>query len=815
MFKNYFKVAIRNILKYKMFSFINIFGLAVAMTVCMLIILMLADQKSYDQFHEKKDKIYRILSQKEDVPIPIATTPFPLASTLKTDYPIIEEVTQLVLGIGGDGSYNEKTLEMRGFFAEPSFFKLFSYELEKGDRNTALINPNSMVITSEFAQLFFNNENPIGKTVDFTNRGLFIYDLDFVTISSPPVAWGSYKITGVMADKNQKSHLKFDVLISSSSLPVLYEDDKIKNSTENWKSVSKAYTYVILKPGNDNKNLTASLADLVARKYAGIENMQGFRLIGQKLTEITPGRFVGNAASIKLPIEAYYFLSFLALIVLLLACLNYINLSIARSLTRAKEIGVRKVSGAKRKNLVFQFLNESILTTLLALVMAVNLLVVVKSAFMNLWLNRYLNFELQESFSIYLVFTGFAVFIGILAGVFPALNLSKYQPVKVLKNIESVRPGKLGLRKILSVSQLVVSLFFIVTSILMYNQIQHFFAFEYGFTSENIVNIELQGNDYRILSNELSSVPGVSTISASEYLPATGVSHSKGLKKTDSEEFTEVAILAADENFIDNLELNIVAGRNLPATAESSEHFILVNETAAKKFGYEEASQIVGQVFLMESAEEPVEVIGVIEDFYFQSAMIADEIGPFMLLNQPDEFIYANLKIVSSDLKGVIANLEGKWNSMDPVHPFKYHFFDEQVAVLNQALGDLLSILGFIAFLAVTIACLGLLGMAMYNTERRRKEIGIRKVLGAAEATIVLLLSKDFLKILLISIFIAAPLSYFINNAWLQNFPNRVEFGFGTVFLGSVILLMLGLITIGSQTLRAAGSNPVDSLRME
>ena len=474
-----------------------------------------------------------------------------------------------------------------------------------------------------------------------------------------------------------------------------------------------------------------------------------------------------------------------------------------------------KVSGAKRKNLVFQFLNESILTTLLALVMAVNLLIVVKSAFMNLWLNRYLNFDLQESFSVYLVFTGLAVFIGFLAGVFPALSLSKYNPVKVLKNIESLRPGKLGLRKILSVSQLVVSLFFIVTSILMYNQIQHFFAFEYGFTSENIVNIELQGNDYRILSNELSSVPGVSTISASEYLPATGVSHSKGLKKTDSEEFTEVAILAADENFIDNLELNIVAGRNLPATAESSEHFILVNETAAKKFGYEEASQIVGQVFLMESAEDPVEVIGVIEDFYFQSAMIADEIGPFMLLNQPDEFIYANLKIVSSDLKGVIANLEGKWNSMDPVHPFKYHFFDEQVAVLNQALGDLLSILGFIAFLAVTIACLGLLGMAMYNTERRRKEIGIRKVLGAAEATIVLLLSKDFLKMLLISIFIAAPLSYFANNAWLQNFPNRVEFGFGTVFLGSVILLSVGLITIGSQTLKAAGSNPVDSLRME
>ena len=239
-----------------------------------------------------------------------------------------------------------------------------------------------------------------------------------------------------MADKKQKSHLKFDVLVSASSLPALYADDKIKNQTENWVSSSKAYTYVTLKPGNEDKSLVTSLDDLVKRKYADIDDMQGFRLLTQKLTEITPGRFVGNAASIKLPIEAYYFLSFLALIVLVLACLNYTNLSIARSLTRAKEIGVRKVSGAMRKNLVFQFLNESIVTTLLALVMAVSLLFVVKAAFMNLWLNRFLNFELQESFSVYLIFTGFAVFIGILAGVFPALNLSKYKPVTVLKNLD-------------------------------------------------------------------------------------------------------------------------------------------------------------------------------------------------------------------------------------------------------------------------------------------------------------------------------------------------------------------------------------------
>lgn len=814
MLRNYFKVAVRNFLKYQVFSFINIFGLALAMAVCMLIILMLADQKSYDQFHKNKDRVYRILTRRLDGGPPNATTAFPLAATLKRDYPIVEASTHLVTGVGGDVSYNKKTLEMRGFFAEPAFFEVFSFDFDQGDPYTALAQPNSMVLSREMSNRLFGEENPVGKTVSFVNRGLHFIEIDLAVIDSPPVDWGNYIITGVLAKRDYKSHLKFDVLVSTASMPALYESEKLENLTDNWGSYSQAYTYVLLKPGNNVQDLTASLDNLAERKYSEINHLKGkIALISQSLNEITPGRFVGNPTSLTLPIEVYYFLSFLAVILLVLACLNYTNLSIARALTRAKEIGVRKVTGANRKNLILQFQSESVLTALFALLMAAILLFFLRSGFMSLWVNRYLNFNLEQSPEVYLIFTIFALFVGLIAGFFPAINLSKYQPVQVLKNIEAVRPGKLGIRKVMSVSQFVVSLFFIVTSILMYNQVQHFLGFEYGFISQNIINIELQGNDHRLIANELRSVPDISSVSASAYLPATGVSHSENFEKMDTDEFLDMEILEADEYFIENLGLKIIAGRNLPAASEGSDRMIVVNETAARQLGYEIPSEIIGNSFIVEG--QTLEVVGLIQDFYSQSPMLSSEIGPFMLRNQPDKFSYINVKIASSDIKATIAGLRNRWQSIDSIHPFKFHFYDEQVAAINQALGDLLSILSFMAFLSVAIACLGLLGMAIYSTERKQKEIGIRKVLGAADTRIVFLLSKEFLTMLTISILIAAPLSYFVNNAWLQNFPNRVEFGLGTVFLGSFLLLMLGLITIGSQTLRAAKANPVDSLRME
>jgi putative ABC transport system permease protein len=813
MFSNYFKVGIRNILKYKVFSFINVFGLAVAMAVCMLIMLMLADQKSYDQFHEKKDRIYRILSDRENSKAPSATTPFPLAAALNADYPAIEETTQLTRGVGGDIIYNLQVVQTRGYFADPSFFSVFSYELEKGNKRTALSLPNAMVITAAYAHQLFRDENPIGKTVEFTDLGLpNVGNRE----GERSASWGSYTITGVIKDEDYRSHLKFDVLVSSASRKALYEARKIGDLTNDWKYSYDSYTYVLLNPGKTRDDLTASLNDLILRRKANLEGMKGFKLIAQKLREITPGMLVSNEPSQGLPMLAYYFLSVLALVIMVSACLNYTNLSTARALSRAKEIGIRKVTGAFRKNLVYQFLSESVLTALLALVMAVLLLIFLKPAFTGLWINQYLNFELRGNISVYMTFVGLALFVGILAGIYPALHLSKYQPIKALKNSDTARQGKLGMRKVLSVSQFIISLFFITTSILIYNQFRHYLEFEYGFNTENMVNIPLQGNNYRKVSYEFSMVPGVSAISASDIIPATGTENGMGLKVAGSEdEYKKFGILNTDEHFADNLEIKVIAGKNLPPEDTSAGQFILVNEAGVKAFGYQYPSQMVGQVLDPGWGGEMLKVIGVVKDFRFNMLANGDKIGPLALRNNPGSFNYVSVKIMPGNLKRTMQKLEDSWKRIDPVHAFKYDFFDDQLDMVYRGIFDVVSILGFIAFLAIVIACLGLLGMATYTAERRKKEVGIRKVLGAGNMTIALLLSGSFLKILVAAVMIGGPLSYGINNLWLQKLPNRVEFGFGTVFSGAVMLLVLGLLTIGSQTVRASKSNPVDSLKTD
>lgn len=818
MFLNYLKVGIRNILKYKVFSFINIFGLAAAMSVSMLIILMLADQKSYDQFNTNKENIYRVLCDGPDFRHPYATSPFPLSDVLKSDYPIIETATHLIMGVGGDAKYNQKSAEMRGYFADNSFFKVFSFELESGDPNNALASPNSMVITSALAKRLFNGENAVGKIVEFTDRGLNIMG---GANSSTSTAWGNYIITGVIADKEYKSHLKFDVLVSTSSMPALIQEKKIGDRGNNWTDYFNCFTYVMLTPGKKMQDLNGSLNELVSRKYADLKDFKGFRMMGQKLTQISPGMLLGNEQTIALPRVAYYFLSLLAMVIMISACLNYINLSIARALNRAKEIGVRKVTGANRKDLIAQFLGESILTALFALIMAIVLLLFLKPAFKGLWVNQYLHFDLKGSLPVYLIFTVLALLIGVIAGIYPAFYLSKFDPIAALKNKEGMRPGKLGMRKILSVTQFVISLFFIITSILIYNQFRHFIEFRYEFNSKDIVNIDLQNNDYRLVSKELGAVPGVSGVSACEYIPATARNEGASLRKDDGkahigdEGYIKFISLKADEYFLDNLELRLVAGNNLPPAGKSADRYIVVNEAAVKEFGYLHPAGIIGQPFRTPWSDSSLIVIGVVEDFHMRMLLGNDKIEPLMLQNHPANFQYVNVKIASRDLRSTIAALENKWKAIDPVHPMKYEFFNEELAASAQGIFDVVSILGFIAFLAVLIACLGMLGMATYTTERRQKEVSIRKVLGAKNFSNALLLSKEFISVLVIATLIAAPASYILNNLWIRNFPNRVEFGFGTVFTGTLIVLGLGLITIGSQTIRAARRNPIHSLRTD
>jgi putative ABC transport system permease protein len=705
-------------------------------------------------------------------------------------------------------------VEARGYFADPSFFEVFSFGLEGGNLQTALMAPNSMIITQELAFRLFDEEDPLGKTIDLSDRQL-AFPVVHDGVGASASSWGSFTITGIIDAERYKSHLKFDVLVSSSSMPALYTQKKLEDFSANWEWYFRTYTYALLYPDKNEADLNNALSDLVAHKYANLtaDHVKGFRLSAQPLGDVQLG-LMGNDTNNRLPRIGYYFLGILALVIMVSACLNYTNLSVARALTRAKEIGVRKVTGANRGALVFQFLSEAVITSLLALGMAVVLLLFIKPAFRNLWVNKHLNFELPEDPSVYLVFTGFALLIGLIAGAYPALHLSTYQPVKVLKQLGGIRPGKLGMRKVLSVSQFVISLFFITTSILIFDQFKYYRDFDYGFNAQDIVNVELQGIDYQKLSQEFSSVPGVSTISASDIVPATGQNNGMELKKPGEEgEYTMAGILLTDENFISNLRLRLIAGENLPAT-DSLSRYIVVNEEMVKKLGYQRPSEIIGQVLESRWGKESLVVIGVVEDFRYKLLINAHEIGPLVLRNQPN-FQYLNVKIASPDVMGTVAQMEEKWKRIDPAHPFKYEFFDEQLASSHQALFDIVTILGFITFLAVIIACLGMLGMATYTAERKKKEVGIRKVLGAEDLRIAFLLSKEFLKVLVIAVCIGAPFSYLVNSLWLQQLPNRVEFGFATVFLATVTLLVLGLITVASQTIKASRTNPVESLKTE
>ncbi|MEP5614431.1 MAG: ABC transporter permease [Cyclobacteriaceae bacterium] len=815
MLKSYVKVGIRNILKYKTFSFINIFGLSVAMTVGLLIMQILYDQSQYDQFHTKKERIFRVLSKQEKSLTPNAKCPRPLASTLEKGYPIIEEFVRLIPTVGGDAVNvgEDKNAELRGFFADNSFFKIFDFELEKGDKYSALSEPNSMIITAEKAYLLFNDQNPIGKTVQFSDRGLEHLDFSLgIESANIPQDWGTFTISGVIDLSKYKSHLTFDVLASSSTIPRLVQEKFRTDHSENWRNYSNSYTYVLLKENSTEGDLQAAIDDIVEKEYRDFEQLAELSLPVQRLSEITPGEFIGAPITLRLPIQAYYFLGLLTLIILFSACLNYTNLSIARALTRAKEIGVRKVNGASRKNLISQFLAEALITSFMALIVSNIFLLFLKPALNGLWVSQLLTFNLETNLTIYGFFVGFSLIIGLSAGFYPALLLSKFNPLDTLKKFNPGNSGKIRLRQILSVTQFVFSLLFIITAILIGKQFQHYSDFEYNFNTDNVVNIPIQGNDYQLLVNELKTLPEVIEVSACEMIPSLPNIKTVNVRAMEDDEGISSVYHSVDLNFIDNMGLKLIAGRNFISSSASGNELI-IDQTMAQKLRFPSEAAAVGQTVKVHG-NQVMEIVGVIANFEFKTP-VDDGNGPVVFWSNPDQFNYLNVRVSSNDWPVVIGVLEGKWKDIDPIHPFKFNVYNDQLLQSNLWLSDLASIIGFISVLAIIISCLGLLGMAVYTSERRQKEVGIRKVLGASLKNLTFLLSWSFVKVLLISILFAAPLSYFINILWLESLPNRVQFGLGTILMGSTVLMLIGLLTIGSQIFSVSRRNPIESLKDE
>ncbi len=812
MLKNYFKVGIRNILKYKTFSFINIFGLAVAMSVGMLIILMIANQDKADQFHPNKERIYRVLTTKKGEPLARATSPIPLAKELES-YSAIENTIKLVRGLGGDIEARElkKSTEVRGYFADENFFEVFGFELAEGSDVKALSEPRSIVISKGVAERLFKGAESVGQTVQFLERGLDPIKFDMGVIrGKESVDWGQYTVTGVIDLEKYPSHIKFDALISSATLPQL---ELLNDHQKSWGHNSKGYTYVLLSQASSGADLQHALKQIEEEKEE-ILSEQTFEV--QAMEKINIGQFLANPLSLRLPIEGYYVLGILALVVMISACLNYTNLSIARALTRAKEIGVRKVNGATKKDVFLQFIIESVLISLISLLVANIVLILIKPLFLNLWAIQHLSPELDLTTTVFIQFLIFALIVGVFAGLYPATRLSKFTPIRVLKGNLSSGSKRLGLKVALSVTQFVFSLFFIITSIVIVRQFEHYLSADYGMQTENILNVPLQGNDFKVMSTELEKVPGVEQISACYMLPAMPNSSGASYSSTgaDDEDWFPAEFMSVSPSFVETLELTLVAGKNIDIDSEGKNELV-INEFAAKLMGHENVNDAIYQTVFLVNQKDPWKVVGVIKDFNFQSMIMGEGKKSLLMKFDPSLFSYLNVKIAGNKPVKTMKLLSEKWDDVDPVHQMQGTFYDESLVKSNQWMGDLGSIIGYFAFLAILISCLGLLGMAVYSTERRVKEVGIRKVLGAGSTQLALMLGRSFLILLGIAIIIAAPLSYFVNKLWIENIPNQAPFGIGVVLLGSLIILVLGILTIGSQVFKITKSNPVDSLKYE
>jgi putative ABC transport system permease protein len=812
MLKNYFKTAIRNLIKNKTFSFINIIGLAVSMAVCLLIINIIAEQKSYDTFHTKKDRIYRVMTTGVGAnDMKTATSAFPLAKKLKQEYPGIEQSATLVRNIGGDMLYKENAASGGGYFADGELFKILDFKLSKGDAATALQNPFSLVITDDIAKLLFGKEDAIGKVVQFNDKGI---NPGGPEKGNRETSFGSFTITGVLQAVPGKTHLPFKLLASLSTLPVLAADKKIEINVNDWNNVWTNYTYVLLDKTKTSADLNNMLSQISSKQYIkGSPNEYQFQ--AKALTAITPANPIGNETHIAMPYILLLIISILGLIVMLSACLNYTNLSVARSLSRTKEVGIRKVSGATRTQVFLQFIVEAIVVSLLSLALAILLLFFLKKAFTGLWFNQFMNISLQQNIWLYVIFVAFSIVIGLIAGLLPSVYISAFNPLVMMRNFGGVKFFKrLTIRKALLVVQFSVSLIFIISTVVLYQQTNHVLNFDYGFNKENIINVNLyKQENYQRFVQSISSNKNIAAVSGCSFLPSTGTQNGTLVYKAENrKDSLQISFMDVDSKFIDLLSLQLTAGKTFPDVVDTSgENYVVVNETFVKDFKYTSAAGVIGQRISIEG--NTVEVIGVVKDFQFLN--VTQKMMPLVLRNRPAAFGVASIKVRGTDMASAISFLQATWKKVNPNTKFEYQFYDEQLLFTHSMLSDVAKILGALSLLAVLISCLGLLGMAAYTAETRAKEISIRKIVGSSVPQIIVLLTKGFVIMLGIAAVIAIPIAYLLNNMWLQFFASRVSISPLTLIISVLVMFIISLLTVFSQSWRAAFANPINKLRSE
>lgn len=796
MIKSYFLTAFRNILKHRSFSIINIFGLSISMAVCMLIILVVQDQLSYDNFHKNRDRIFRIQSKDNLSKIALskfASTTWPLAKELKDNYPFVKDIVALNTNFNGEGICDEKRFQVSGFFATPSFFNLFDFKLKNNLASKPLDEPYSIVLTEEVANKFFGDNDPIGKTIIFKR-------------------YGNLKITGVIPKMKQKSHIQFEALISAATLLALEKENKIGNITDNWEEFGSSFVYILLNDNARQSDLDTALVKIGKLKYH--ENGKvNISLYSTPLSKIVPGPLLANEIGMFLPKAFIIFFAGLAIVIMLSAAFNYTSLSIALSLTRAKEYGIRKSFGASRGQLVSQILTEAVILALISLIIAFVILQLLVPAFSGMRFMTLLKIDPHQNFTSYIAYFIFAVTTGLFAGLIPATYVSSLNPIKVFKASSNIRLLKrVTFRKILLVAQYTFSIIFIISIILLYRQMSFMLNSELGFDRDVVYNIRLNGQQFSKVKDKFSQLPEVASISAGSHIPGIGNYWSTGIKIKPEDESYDAAYFSVDPNYLNTMGIKIIAGEDFPKDPATNTNLVVINRKAVEYFKFKSLQDAVGQNILIYDTL-PVRVIGVVENYKYVALFMP--LKPLILRMNPEQYSIAVLRINSLDRKATLAKFKGVWTSIDPYHDLEGSFLEYEIKDFYGLFGDVLYTVGFATILAVIVACLGLFGMATYSIQTRLKEIGVRKVFGSQSQSVSLLIGRTFIIMLIIAAVIAAPLAYLINSAWLKFLAFHVTFGVGTLLTGIIIVFIIGILTVLSLTLKAANSNPVDILKYE
>ena len=782
MFSNYFKVGFRNLLKNKSFTAINVLGLSVSMAVCLVIILMINDQMSYDDFQENGDRIYRVTHDRtnSNIGIPMATAPLVLSTHLEEEFAGIEHMVLFRRSFGGEVVQDGKAISLNGLYTGPSFFDMFSFELLYGNKATCLEAPNSIVLRKDVAEKFFGFDNPVGET-------LTIKDGE------------SYLVTGVLEEFPGKTHIQFESLMAIEGM-----------TFTDWESSTQGYIYFTLNEGVDVESMRPLLAKLADENYDDqSEYLIQFDI--QKMTNITPGPLYGNQLGPSMPSFFVIGLMVLAALIIICAAFNYTNLSAARALSRTKEVGVRKVMGARRGQLTMQFMVESVLLSLLSLVVAIGLLQILVPAFENLQMSSLLDWNLHIDGQAYLQFLGFSVLVGLVTGLFPSLYLSSFKPISAMKKvINTNKLSRVSLRKALIVSQFVISLVLIISTTLVNRQIKYMVEKDYGYTKENIINIELQGQDFDILKTELERLSFVEKVAGASIIPNTGVSSDIDVRLNSADEPQEFNLFSVNEEYVNTLNLTLQAGENLIKADDGATGRIMINETAVKALGFESNLDAIGQSVIL-SDSTISSIAGVIKDYTYM--ILYMDIQPLVYRYNTSAFGYAQVKVAGFDIDDELVAMESVWDEFDPNHDFEYKTFQGQIDEFNAFFYDIMYIIGLVSVLSITIAALGLLGIASYSIKVRMKEVSIRKVLGASVRALILLLSKSFMTMFGIAMVIGFTLAYLGNNLWLDGFAYRVDFGVDIFLIATFIMVIIGVFTIGLQAFRATNDNPAANLR--